>query len=155
MKESSEFTSIPDLAARYGLDNSYLSKLVKKSGIKTFPALSKEKKACTAISDKDIAKLEKENPNLKAIDFDVDKHITYSEMAEIMGRNPSGLIKAIRKAGLELVLCRVATERTRTIKRKGKKAVKETVICSGKATLCLTKSQFEKFKASHSKIQLG
>ena len=147
--------SIAELSQEYGLDVSYISKLVKKLKLIAVPAISKEGRACKALTDKDIEKLEKEIPTLKAIEFNEEKYITLADMAEELDRDSSGLHKAIRNAGFEFTYCRVLTERTRNIKREGQKAIKETVICSGRPTPCLTKTEFERFKTKYNRVQLG
>ena len=155
MSEAKKFTSITDLAAGYGVDVSYVAKLVKENEIEVVQATSKAGKACKALSEKDIAKLEKAAPTLTAAEFDDAKYITLADMAEDMKRDPAGLHKAIRNAEFAFTYLKVPTERTRTIKRDGEKAKKETVVCSGKATPCLTKAEFAKFKAAHTRIKLG
>ena len=148
-------TAISELAGEYGIDVSYVAKLVKKHKLEIVPSTTKEGKACKALPDKEVTKLEKAEPTLTAGVFDGEKFITLADMATDMDRDPAGLHKAIRNAGLEFTYLRVPTERTRTIKREGEKAVKEIVVCSGKAKPCLTKAQYAKFKAAHTRVKLG
>ena len=149
-----QFTSISELAMGYGVDVSHVARLIKLHEIETVPSVTKEGKACKAISDKDVAKLEKAEPSLVSAIFNSEKYITLDDIAADMGLDKSGLHKKIRGAGLEFTYLRVPTERTRTIKREGQKAVTETVTCSGKAKPCLTKAQYAKFKEKNSKLRL-
>jgi len=148
------YFSIVGLAREMGVDVSYVYKLVKRHRIRTIlGVLEGESRLHKAISVKDVIRLKKLELSLVVGVFDGKKYITLDDIAEDMGKDKSGLHKKIRAGGLKFTYLRVFTERTRSIKRKGKNVEEETVVCSGRAKPCLTRAQYIKFKEKHFKAR--
>ena len=128
---TSNLMSIADLAAKYSVDGSYLSDLIRANHIATVDAISKNGKACKAVSEAEIAKLIALKPRLSAIELDATKHITIAEMATATGLDPWGLRKTLIKKGFKFQSCRPKD--------------------GGKALQCLTREDFAKYLAANPK----
>ena len=108
--------SIPEIAERFHADPSLIRKRLKEMKIKTVTAIrGKTKKSTTAISKKDLTRLTKKYPNMKAPKAKATD-VPVSQVASKLGRDISTVLKMCASRKIKLTVKKVVTPSKKKVK---------------------------------------
>ena len=110
--------SIPEIAERYHADPSLVRKRLKEMKIKTVTAIrGKTKKSTTAITKKDLTRLTRKYPNMKAPKAKATD-VPVSQVAKKLGRDISTILKMCATRKIKLTVKKIANAPKKKVKTK-------------------------------------